>query len=349
MRGWPASHLRSRANTCRSWGTLERLRGPLLCDVHPLRQGGATVTCPTGNLAIYAEEIFIDPASTIDLSAVSALPSGYEAFACVAYCNCTNATTGGSGGGGALAGESSVPGNRQASYYGGEWHCGAVCDHFGCVQGGAPKVGTDETMDVAVGGAGGTGCNGMSPRQGIFDSYAVCYPSAVVTGGLGGGTIRLVASQSVKILGRMFAKGENGGNGSYPSGGGGGGTILIATPSLSMSGELVRLLPSTRGRRHAREPLPGGGALRVQIGAAPAQTSFFGYVNNSGGAVIRDALVHLEPYRLSATTDANGYFLFSNVRQGPYTATVSSTGATTLSQLLTITASTSPWNAVQSP
>jgi PKD repeat protein len=89
--------------------------------------------------------------------------------------------------------------------------------------------------------------------------------------------------------------------------------------------------------------------FRFQLGTEPAKVTFFGYVKDGGGAAVQGAKVHLEPYGLEQTTDANGYFLLSNVYEGAYTLTVTKAGFADLSTAVTVNAGASPYTATVAP
>ncbi len=57
---------------------------------------------------------------------------------------------------------------------------------------------------------------------------------------------------------------------------------------------------------------------RVQLGAEPARTNFFGYIENAAGVRQTGVIVLLEPLALSTVTDASGYFIFNNIYVGTY-------------------------------
>jgi hypothetical protein len=82
-------------------------------------------------------------------------------------------------------------------------------------------------------------------------------------------------------------------------------------------------------------------AYRVQFGPEPARTTFFGYVNDAAGARVAGASVRLEPYGLTATTDATGYFIFRDIYALTYAMTVTR-GAASLGSA-TIDATMSPY------
>ena len=85
-----------------------------------------------------------------------------------------------------------------------------------CTAGAAFGSSTDSA--VAPGGRGGNSANGAA-------------------GGLGGGVVRLIASDSISIAGRVSADGASGViNGTYASGSGAGGGIVFASDSVSIAG-----------------------------------------------------------------------------------------------------------------
>jgi len=80
-------------------------------------------------------------------------------------------------------------------------------------------------------------------------------------------------------------------------------------------------------------------ATYFMLTAASAQTSrgtITGHVTDSGGAVVPNAKVQLQPRGTSTTTDQNGDFKISDVAAGDYTLTVSYTGFSIFSSRVVI-------------
>jgi hypothetical protein len=193
-------------------------------------QGGAKVTCATGKLNVWASEVSIDPASSIDFSAVSGEASGSNANICSPTCVCDYGYTGASGGGNATMGGSSVStqGDKRSYEWGG---CLGSCVQFSCsgVSGGAAH-GSANDLSAPGGGAGGTGCS----------SEYSCSGGALIPAGKGGGSIRIIATKSISIQGTIRADGSDGGSssGGPAAGGGAGGSIVLVAADLSITGTL---------------------------------------------------------------------------------------------------------------
>ncbi len=86
-------------------------------------------------------------------------------------------------------------------------------------------------------------------------------------------------------------------------------------------------------------------SYQIQIGPQPAQTKLFGYVTALvGGTPLSGVSVTLQPYGLSTTTDASGYYLFPAVNEETYTLTAVDTGHATVQQSLAVTPAVSPYN-----
>ncbi|HEY3446373.1 MAG TPA: PKD domain-containing protein [Myxococcales bacterium] len=199
-------------------------------------QGGAKVTCSTGALTVYADDISIDPASSIDLSAVSTDASGasYNYYAPV--CVTEIAYTGAGGGGNKTAGENAktTVGCNKSFEYGG---ClGSVCGVTYSVtgaSGGSAQGSLD--LDAPLGGSGGSGCNYVDINNGS------CNASYVRAGGKGGGALKLIAARTLVVYGALKADGGAGINASNygaGSGGGAGGSIVLASADVMLSGTL---------------------------------------------------------------------------------------------------------------
>ena len=138
-----------------------------------------------------------------------------------------------------------------ASYYGG---CGGGYGAAGgygytsgyCTPG--PAVGSTTDSAVTPGGHGGA-------------AY-----STAATGGLGGGVVRLIASDTIVINGRVSADGASGiTNGSYGGGAGAGGGILFASDSVTING--TGIVSAAGGASVGASPYQGGagGSGRVKI------------------------------------------------------------------------------------
>jgi Carboxypeptidase regulatory-like domain len=145
-----------------------------------------------------------------------------------------------------------------ASYYGG---CGGGYGSTGsygytsgyCSVG--PVVGSTTDSAVAKGGKGGAS----------YQSYAA--------GGLGGGALRLIASDSITISGRVSADGAPGGvSGSYGGGGGGGGGILFAADNVNITG--TGIVSAAGGSAGGTSPYQGGaggnGRVKIVYGSSVA-------------------------------------------------------------------------------
>jgi hypothetical protein len=62
------------------------------------------------------------------------------------------------------------------------------------------------------------------------------------------------------------------------------------------------------------------------VSAQTSRGTITGHVTDSGGAVVPNAKVQLQPRGTSTTTDPNGDFKLSDVATGEYTLTVSYAG-----------------------
>jgi hypothetical protein len=89
--------------------------------------------------------------------------------------------------------------------------------------------------------------------------------------------------------------------------------------------------------------------FRFQLGAEPTKLNFFGYVKDGGGAAINGAKVRLEPYGHEQATDANGYFLFTNIYQGTYALKATKAGLADFAASLDVKTETSPYTATMVP
>jgi PKD repeat protein len=206
-----------------------------LCGAHEygklVIQGGAKVTCASGALDVRASEVLIDPASSIDVSTSSGEGSGSPYNICSAACVCDYGYTGASGGGNGTKGTDSLStaGDARSPEMGG---CLGSCVAFGCSgRTGGPSRGLASELDAPLGGMGGTGC---------VSGFSSC--STPWQGGKGGGSVRLVATKSINIQGKILANGASGANASdnawIGAGGGAGGSIVLAAPALSITGQL---------------------------------------------------------------------------------------------------------------
>lgn len=190
-------------------------------------QGGAEVTCTKGMIDIMADEVFIDPSSAINVSYTSSESSGTIFNLCSPACVCDTGYTGGGGGGNATAGESSLytQGSARSFEMGG---CLGSCVSFSCSGSiGGPSRGTSTELDAPLGGKGGDGCESL-----VYTCFNQLW------GGKGGGSVRIIASKSINIMGNIIADGESGVNGYAGSGGGAGGSIVLTAPELMISGVL---------------------------------------------------------------------------------------------------------------
>ncbi len=200
-------------------------------------QGGARVSCPSGVLEIHARSISIDPSSSIVMGAVASTVAATRGSAgsyasAVGYCGSGGTTfyecNGGGGGGGGGASGGSATGIGARGYY----SCGSsyYCNYSGGSAGGQSPAARYDDL-ASGGGVGGTGCAGCS---------STTFPSCGAgVGGRGGGVVRLYATSSVLISGRVDVNGEAapGGSGSGYSGagGGGGGTLLVRAPDVEFA------------------------------------------------------------------------------------------------------------------
>jgi hypothetical protein len=193
-----------------------------LCGEHSyagafIVQGGAKVYCPTGTMKIRANTIFIDPSSTIQVSATSTAAGGANSNKCSSYYYSSGA---GGGGYGSSGGKGATIYWYGSSYY---------CKSCGGSSGGG-IMGSIYDMFVEPGTSGGKGCNQRSSSS--------C--TSWNAGGKGGGAVELVATDKVTLMGKVLAEGGNGANGtgtSYNSGGGGGsgGGVLIMAPDVDVT------------------------------------------------------------------------------------------------------------------
>jgi hypothetical protein len=81
----------------------------------------------------------------------------------------------------------------------------------------------------------------------------------------------------------------------------------------------------------------------------PPSRGVFGYVKTSANGAISGASVGLEPFGLTATTDANGYFLLPNVFDGDYMISSSKAGFKPSSSTLAVSSATAPITLVLVP
>ncbi len=167
-------------------------------------QGGATVTCPSGQLSIHAPTILVDPASKIDLSGTSSTPGGTDG----GYVDTGNYQAdfwdflSGSGGGyGIVGGPGILFGEDEP-----DAHCVRTAPNPG-----GPAYGSLYDVLVAPGSKGGDGVD--------------CGAGSSVGGG-GGGSVQLIATGQVSVLGKILVDGAGaptGCAGSFSVGGGGSG------------------------------------------------------------------------------------------------------------------------------
>ena len=199
-------------------------------------QGGAKVSCPSGELTIRAQSIFVDPSSSIDLSATSSVASGASYAKCTGPCNSNGINTGASGGGNGTqggAGHSTKFEIKNEVSCGGWW--GWSCKTCNGPSGG-PVKDTATGLALSPGGMGGTGCGNV-----LAGSLGTCYQGDFRPGGKGGGVIRLFAETEIKVLGQIHADGGDGistlDDDAGPGGGAGGGILLYA-PKVTVSGTI---------------------------------------------------------------------------------------------------------------
>jgi hypothetical protein len=96
-------------------------------------------------------------------------------------------------------------------------------------------------------------------------------------------------------------------------------------------------------------PTRAAASYRMQLGAQPATTSFFGYVSNQSMAKLEGATVTMQPYGLTTTTDVNGYFVFTGVYEEAYTLRVHDTGYTDAVLPVTVGTTAVPDNVSLAP
>ncbi len=180
-------------------------------------QGGATVTCPSGALAIHAPSISIDPSSAIDLSATSGKPGGAAGWYTDTppYSSIYEAAASG-GGYGTPGGDGVV---TSCEFVQGNW------DIWPGTNPGGPAYGSLYDPFIALGSMGGTG-------------YGSC-PVGPPAGGSGGGSIALVATTAVSLLGKVLVNGGSATSISCPGmltagGGGSGGGVLVMAPTVHL-------------------------------------------------------------------------------------------------------------------
>jgi hypothetical protein len=157
----------------------------------------------------------------------------------------------------------------------------------GAFQGSGGHAGTGDNPPVATGGAGGTsiaapafvrgGCSGAPSGQagpGAMD------PTAISSGGAGGGALELAARTSIEVRGEVLAGGGGGGGAPLQSscgggGGGAGGYLGFDSPMLRFdSGALIA----------ANGGGGGGGAPFAAVGE-PGQDGQASAMQAEGGAV----------------------------------------------------------------
>jgi hypothetical protein len=74
---------------------------------------------------------------------------------------------------------------------------------------------------------------------------------------------------------------------------------------------------------------PTRGATTGDKNSAEANGSLSGTIKDTAGAVLQDAQIVLQPTGTAAASNAQGNYLFRNLRSGSYTVTVSYAGFTT--------------------
>lgn len=230
-------------------------------------QGGAKVTCPTGSLTVWADEILIDPASSIDLGATAASSwSGEDGRVHQDVCPANPAFSGGGGGGNNGAGTSAA--NTRGYFVGTDYgSCQYAFPEYydltGSV-GGAAQDGNGQDLDAPVGGVGGQGCSTVTQVD-IHTGppwYRVYDCTAWLPGGKGGGSVRLFATRSLNVMGNIHVDGQDGVSGQFGAGGGAGGSIVLASNQLSVSGVLSAVGGAGGGGQapwSASGPANGGG------------------------------------------------------------------------------------------
>ncbi len=258
-----------------------------LCGKHVVSKfqvlGGATVTCSDGSLEIEAEDVLIDPASAIDLSASVAMPKAAGGKFCSWACVCDPGYTGGGGGGNATAGAQSpsTAGSARSPELGG---ClGSCTSHYCSGAAGGKAKGSAYDLSAPGGQAGGDGCK---------SGFSSC--STPLDGGAGGGSVVIVASNSMTVQGTIRVDGADGGNGMAGAGGGAGGSIVLAASSLSVTGTLSAAsgeggkgsLPSLWSSHHADGGNGGKGWIKLLHGASYTNTASI-----AAGAVLVESVM----------------------------------------------------------
>jgi hypothetical protein len=203
------------------------LDGVIVVDGAFVVHGGATVTSPTGNLAIYATSITVETGGSIVAVPTGTTPDG------AGLPGSTNATCDGRGKGGG---------------YGTSGGVGS-----GCTGTGGPAFGSSSDSAVSAGSPGGL-------------AYAPSSCSAGPAG-RGGGLLKLVASTIViagQITANGEAGGSPSCSGWYASGGGSGGGILIAGDQLTVTGS-VSAAAGPGGTGNGAYPGGDGGLGRVKL------------------------------------------------------------------------------------
>ncbi len=222
-----------------------------LCGLHVVDefivQGGATVTCSTGELRVHARTIFIDPASSINLSRTSSEASGGKYGFCTDS-QLNSAATGGGGGGNGSAGSGAATVEWEK-----EWRLpgcsgGWQCYEDACVNctggGGGGARGSSTNLVLSRGGRGGDGCYSSTSSSPGSYSRKCNTAQALPLGGKGGGAVELIAEETLDILGSVMVTGEDGQHstlGTNPmsgSGGGAGGTVLLMANVVSVAGNI---------------------------------------------------------------------------------------------------------------
>ncbi len=96
-------------------------------------------------------------------------------------------------------------------------------------------------------------------------------------------------------------------------------------------------------------PTLAAASYRLQLGAAPATMSFFGYVADTNMTKVQGATVTMQPYGLETTTDSNGYFIFNGVYEEGYTLRVHHAGYADAVTSVTVAPNVVPYDVTLSP
>ena len=268
-------------------------------------QGGATVSCPTGELTVYADDVSIDPSSTINLSGTSSSPGGVEFGVCYEQCDYLSrsyAWVGGGGGGGGAAGSASnsTTGICGSPYYQ-QFPCPGVA--------GGSVLGNNHNLSSQPGSAGGRGCASISVLDGTCYTYSAS--------GNGGGSIKLVATRTMSIMGQLLADGADGADVyGAGAGGGGGGSIVLVSPGLTISGTLsvaggqggVGNRPNQYNSSTANGGNGAGGRVKLAYGPVYSNT---GTINGAASTV--ESV--MPPTQIGSPTHPNSNFTYNDLSQ----------------------------------